>query len=127
MYPSASVGFSSFSLESSRGKGAHWPAQVPFRVAPGLATRASGLRQRSKEATGRRNKKKAERGWGNRRSGKTFAAPSALNDNKPPTTAPEAEAMGSWGSAAPRTRRTRDNSLDRVIPREQKGVAYYTP
>ena len=41
----------------------HWPMQIAFRIAPGAA-RASGLRQRSQEATERRNQKKAERGYG---------------------------------------------------------------
>ena len=30
-----------------------WPMQLSFRIAPGPATRASGIRQRSKEATDR--------------------------------------------------------------------------
>jgi len=38
--------------------------QISFRIAPGPARRASGLRQRTKEATERRNLKKAERGYG---------------------------------------------------------------
>ena len=41
-----------------------WPVQIAFRTAPGPASRASGLRQRSAEATERRNVKKAERGYG---------------------------------------------------------------
>jgi hypothetical protein len=50
-------------VERSRGKDAHWPTQLSFRIAPRPASRAFGLRQRSKEATDRRNKKKAERGY----------------------------------------------------------------
>ena len=38
--------------------------QIAFRIAPGPASRASGLRQRSAEATERRSLKKAERGYG---------------------------------------------------------------
>ena len=38
--------------------------QIAFRIAPGPASRASGLRQRSAEATERRTVKKAERGYG---------------------------------------------------------------
>ena len=38
--------------------------QIAFRSAPGPASRASGLRQRSAGATARRNVKKAERGYG---------------------------------------------------------------
>ena len=38
--------------------------QLAFRIALGPASRASSLRQRSKEATERRNKQKAERGFG---------------------------------------------------------------
>ena len=42
----------------------HWPMQIAFRIAPGLATRASGLRQRTPQATQRRSRRKAERGYG---------------------------------------------------------------
>ena len=42
----------------------HWPMQLAFRIAPGPMTRSSGFRQRSAAATERRNKKKAERGYG---------------------------------------------------------------
>ena len=42
----------------------HWPMQLAFRIAPGPMTRSSGFRQRSVAATERRNKKKAERGYG---------------------------------------------------------------
>ena len=38
--------------------------QMAFRIAPGPASRASGHRQRSAEATERRSLKKAERGYG---------------------------------------------------------------
>ena len=38
--------------------------QIAFRIAPGLATRASGLRQRTAQATQRRSRRKAERGYG---------------------------------------------------------------
>ena len=37
---------------------------VAFRIAPGPATRASGLRQRTTQATERRSRRKAERGYG---------------------------------------------------------------
>ena len=53
-----------FSLESNWGKDVHWPMQVSFRIALGPASRAFGLRQRSKESTDKRNKQKAERGYG---------------------------------------------------------------
>ena len=38
--------------------------QIAFRIAPGLATRASGLRPRTPQATERRSRRKAERGYG---------------------------------------------------------------
>ena len=42
----------------------HWPMQIAFRIAPGPATRASGLRQRTPQAMERRNRRKADRGYG---------------------------------------------------------------
>ena len=38
--------------------------QLAFRAAPGPATSASGLRQRAAQATERRSRRKAERGYG---------------------------------------------------------------
>ena len=38
--------------------------QIAFRIAPGLATLASRVRQRTPQATQRRSRRKAERGFG---------------------------------------------------------------
>ena len=54
-------GLLSFCVQSSCGKDAHWPFQLAFRIAAGPATRASGMRGRTRQATQKRNEKKAAR------------------------------------------------------------------
>ena len=51
-------------VQRSRGKDVQWPTQRSMRIAPGPATRASGLRQLSAEAALQRNLKKARKGYG---------------------------------------------------------------
>ena len=42
----------------------HWPLMLHMKIRPGPTTRSSGTRQRSAAAQEKRNKRKAERGWG---------------------------------------------------------------
>ena len=51
-------------VQRSRCHDVHWPMSLSLRIAPGLTTRASGLRQRSAPAALKRNLKKAKRGLG---------------------------------------------------------------
>ena len=60
-----------------------WPIQLSLCIAPAPATRASGLRQRSKEATDRRNKKKAERGYLPLWKRHSFGRPAAISNTRP--------------------------------------------